>query len=647
MDKIWRLSAREEAVEHRLTAEVGVTPLVARLLAQRGITEPEAARRFLHPETEQRYHDPFLLLDMEKAVVRVEKAIAAGEEIAVYGDYDVDGITATTLLLRTLRRLGAKASYYIPVRQEGYGLHEEALRRLAKEGFSVVVTVDCGISAVEEVAMLRGSLDIVITDHHLPGTVLPPAVAVVNPHREGDTYPFSDLAGVGVAWKLCQALWQRLRGEEFTEDLELVALGTVADMVPLLDENRKLVREGLRCFSTTPLIGLAELIRSAGLDGQPITAGHIGFVLGPRLNAAGRLETAARGVELLLSDDRAKAALLAEELNAANAERKAVEQDILAQAEEQIASTDKEKARFLVVAGEGWHHGVIGLVASRLTERYYRPSVVISLENGVGKGSCRSIPGCNIFDALAACGDTLLQFGGHAMAAGLSVAEGNVNALRDGLEKFAALHLTPEDYVPVLTAAAELNPAALTLDLLDEIALLEPFGVGNPRPLFFGQEVTAQSCRLMGEAKNHLRFSVGETRVVGWRMGEEAPFVEAGSIDIAYETEINVWHGERFPQCRLAALREAASRRIFPDRDTLARVYRALKALAEEGKLAMDERKVALRCGVSMYTFSCACRIFTELGLMQRTENGWRIPPPPRQKLSLEDSDTFMHGTLA
>ncbi|MGP1470977.1 MAG: single-stranded-DNA-specific exonuclease RecJ [Schwartzia sp. (in: firmicutes)] len=647
MDKIWRLSAREEAVEHRLTAEVGVTPLVARLLAQRGITEPEAARRFLHPETEQRYHDPFLLLDMEKAVVRVEKAIAAGEEIAVYGDYDVDGITATTLLLRTLRRLGAKASYYIPVRQEGYGLHEEALRRLAKEGFSVVVTVDCGISAVEEVAMLRGSLDIVITDHHLPGTVLPPAVAVVNPHREGDTYPFSDLAGVGVAWKLCQALWQRLRGEEFTEDLELVALGTVADMVPLLDENRKLVREGLRCFSTTPLIGLAELIRSAGLDGQPITAGHIGFVLGPRLNAAGRLETAAKGVELLLSDDRAKAALLAEELNAANAERKAVEQDILAQAEEQIASTDKEKARFLVVAGEGWHHGVIGLVASRLTERYYRPSVVISLENGVGKGSCRSIPGCNIFDALAACGDTLLQFGGHAMAAGLSVAEGNVNALRDGLEKFAALHLTPEDYVPVLTAAAELNPAALTLDLLDEIALLEPFGVGNPRPLFFGQEVTAQSCRLMGEAKNHLRFSVGETRVVGWRMGEEAPFVEAGSIDIAYETEINVWHGERFPQCRLAALREAASRRIFPDRDTLARVYRALKALAEEGKLAMDERKVALRCGVSMYTFSCACRIFTELGLMQRTENGWRIPPPPRQKLSLEDSDTFMHGTLA
>ena len=251
MDKIWRLGAREEAVEHRLTAEVGVTPLVARLLAQRGITEPKAARRFLHPETEQRYHDPFLLLDMEKAVVRVEKAIAAGEKIAVYGDYDVDGITATTLLLRTLRRLGAKASYYIPVRQEGYGLHEEALRRLAKEGVSVVVTVDCGISAVEEVAMLHGSLDIVITDHHLPGTVLPPAVAVVNPHREGDTYPFSDLAGVGVAWKLCQALWQRLRGEEFTEDLELVALGTVADMVPLLDENRKLVREGLRCFSKT------------------------------------------------------------------------------------------------------------------------------------------------------------------------------------------------------------------------------------------------------------------------------------------------------------------------------------------------------------------------------------------------------------
>lgn len=647
MEKIWRIDETDEAAERRLAAAIGISPMVARLLLQRGIKEVEAARRFLYPETEQHYYDPFLLQDMDKAVARIEKAIAEDASIIVYGDYDVDGITSASLLVRALRRLGGKADYYIPTRQEGYGLHEDTLRRLAKEGVSLVVSVDCGISAIAEVEALQGALDIVITDHHLPGPVLPSAVAVVNPHRAGETYPFQDLAGVGVAWKLCQALWKKLRGEEFSEDLELVAMGTVADMVPLLDENRKLVREGLRRFASTSITGLAELIRVAGLEDQTVTAGSIGFILGPRLNAAGRLETASKGVELLLSEEREKAAALAESLDAANTERKAVEQEILAQAEAQLAAIDTEKARVLVVAGEGWHPGVIGLVASRLTEKYYRPSVAICLQDGVGKGSCRSIRGYNIFDALTACRETLLQFGGHAMAAGLSVAANHVDDLREGLEKFAAIHLTPEDYTPVLKAAAELNPAALTLDLLDEITLLEPFGVANPQPLFFCQDVTAEYVRRMGQAQNHLSCAVGGTRVVGWRMGDEVPLVEAGAIDIAYAAEINEWRGERYPQCRLSALREASSRRIFPDRDTLVAVYRALKTLSETEKLSCEAHQAARQCGVSMYTFSCACRIFTELGLIQRTEDGWRIPPPPRQKLSLEDSETFVRGTLA
>lgn len=646
MEKIWRIGEHNESAEKRLASAIGVTPLIARLLLQRGITSPEAARRFLHPEKEQTYYDPFLLQDMEKAVKRVEKAVANGEQILVYGDYDVDGITSSALLLRTLRRLGAKASYYIPTRQEGYGLHEETLHRFATANVSLVISVDCGISAIEEVTALQGELDIVITDHHLPGPVLPPAVAVVNPHRAGETYPFPDLAGVGVTWKLCQALWKKLRGKEFTEDLELVALGTVADMVPLLDENRKLVREGLRRLSATSIIGLAELLRVSGLDQQTVTAGSIGFILGPRLNAAGRLGTATKGADLLLSEDQESAAVLAEELNAANAERKAVEQEILAQAEAQLTAVDTKKARVLVVAGEGWHSGVIGLVASRLTEKYYRPSVVIHLQDGVGKGSCRSIPGYNIFDALTACRDTLLQFGGHAMAAGLSLAADNVEALRKGLENFAAAHLTPEDYIPVLEAAAEMNPAALTLDLLDEITQLEPFGIANPQPLFFCREVTADHFRLIGSEQNHLSFSVGGTRVVGWRMSEEAPLVEAGSIDIAYTAEINEWRGERYPQCRLSALREAVSRKIFPNREILVVVYRALKALSETGKLAADKRKVARQCGVSVYTLSCAFHIFMELGLIQRTEDSWRLLSPSQQKLSLKDSETFVRGTL-
>lgn len=642
MEKIWRVKEHDKEAEKQLAKAAGITPLVAGLLRQRGITEPESARRFLSPETKQAYYDPFLLQDMEKAVTRIEKALAGHERIIVYGDYDVDGITSTALLFRALQRLGADVGYYIPIRQEGYGLHSDILTRFADSGVSLVVSVDCGISAISEAAALAGKLDLVITDHHLPGDVLPDAVAVVNPHRAGEAYPYRELAGVGVAFKLCQALWKKMHGKEFTDDLELVAMGTVADMVPLLDENRKLVKEGLKRFKTTSILGLEELIRVSGLREQTVTAGNIGFVLAPRLNAAGRMENAAKGVELLLAKEREKAAALAEELNTANLERKAVEQDILAQAEAQLSNIDTEKARVLVVAGKGWHPGVIGLVASRLTEKYYRPSVVINLADGKGKGSCRSIPGYHLFDALTSCRDTLLQFGGHAMAAGLSVAADKIKALRDGLDSFAAEHLAPEDYQPVLEASEELDPSALTLEILDEIALLEPFGMGNPRPLFLSREIRADNYRLMGREQNHLGFEVGGVRAVGWRMGEDVALVQGGSFDMAYAAEINEWRGTRYPQCRILALREAASRRIFPDRNMLAAIYRSLRDMDKNGSLAVStHRQIAGQSGVSEYTLTCALRIFTELGLVRRTAEGWLLPPPPRQKLSLDASETF------
>ena len=482
---------------------------VAGFLVHRGLSDAAAARRFLYPETEQESYDPFLLRDMDKAVARICQAVEKKERIIVYGDYDVDGITATTVLVRCLRQLGADVSYYIPNRlTEGYGFKAEALRKIKDGGADLLVSVDCGISAVAEVAGIAAELDIVITDHHLPGPTLPAALAVVDPHRKDCTYPYEELAGVGVAFKLCQALWRELRQEEYEQDLELVALGTVADIVPLLDENRKFVKIGLQRMPHTAIVGLQALLAAADLKGKAITAGQVGFVVAPRLNAAGRVAAAAQGAELFLMEDPARAMELAAKLNVENSQRQELEHEILGEAEKQLRQIDTEKARVLVLAGEGWHPGVIGIVASRIVDRYYRPTVVIGIKDGIGKGSCRSIKGFHMYDALTASKDTLLGFGGHAMAAGLSVAADKIDALRASLDAFAAAHLSAEDYAPVLALEAELPPEAMDMKLLEDLAKLEPYGMGNPQPLFACFHI--QGCRAdaMGREKQHLKFEI-------------------------------------------------------------------------------------------------------------------------------------------
>ena len=359
MEKEWSLLPDTSARAVEFSQRIGTTPFTAALLLHRGITSDEEARAFLHPE-KQPFHDPFLMRDMEKAVSRIEQAIQAQERIVVYGDYDVDGITATSLLCRNLRQLGANAGYFIPHRQkDGYGLHKETLDEIIAGGAGLIVTVDCGISAVEEAAAAKDRVDLIITDHHLPGQELPKALAVIDPHRADCAYPDKNIAGVGVAFKLCQALWQKMRGKSFTGDLDIVALGTVADVVPLLGENRKIVQQGLRVLKKSKRPGIQALLAVTELQEKEITAGHIGFVLAPRLNAAGRLASALRGVELLLTEDGEEAQAIAEELDAANRERQAVEQEILQAAEKQIEEIDVKRAHVLVLHGEGWHPGVI------------------------------------------------------------------------------------------------------------------------------------------------------------------------------------------------------------------------------------------------------------------------------------------------
>lgn len=554
--KLWRV-APAGAAAARLAHDLDVSPVIAQVLVNRGFDDAAAARRFLRGGIET-LPDPFLMLGMERAVDRIGGALAAGERITVYGDYDVDGITATALLCRVLARLGGAVDYYIPERQsEGYGLNAAALDVLYEAGTRLVVTVDCGISAAAEIAAQAGRMDVVVTDHHQPGESLPPAFAVLNPKQAGCRYPDKELAGVGVAFKLCQALWRRLRedGALFAEYLDLVAVGTVADIVPLTGENRVLVKAGLERLAVTDNAGLKALMKEAGLAADKLDAGRVGFVIAPRLNAAGRLRHASAGVELLLTDDSGRAAELAAELEQENSRRQAVERELLAAAEEQLAGTEPAAQKVLVLAGEDWHPGVIGIVASRLLDRYYRPVVMISVRDGVGKGSCRSIAGFDIYGALEQCADLLVQFGGHKHAAGLTIAAENIDALRERLAALAAATLTADDYQPVLNIDSRVALAEVNAALIEQLACLAPYGMGNPSPVFVCEELAVTGVRPVGQEGRHLKLRVRREGtsgdVIGWDMGGLAERLNGdAAIDLAFVPEFNDWQGQRNVQFR-------------------------------------------------------------------------------------------------
>lgn len=652
MEKEWSLLPDVSARAVEFSQRIGTTPFTAALLLHRGLASDAEARNFLHPE-KQPFYDPFLMKDMEKAVSRIAQAIQAKERIVVYGDYDVDGITATSLLCRSLRQLGADVGYFIPHRQkDGYGLHKETLDEIIAAGAALIVTVDCGISAVEEAAEVKDKVDLIITDHHLPGKELPKAVAVIDPHRADCPYPDKNIAGVGVAFKLCQALWQKMRGKTFTGDLDIVALGTVADVVPLVGENRKIVQQGLRVLKKSKRLGIQALLAVTELKEKEITAGHIGFVLAPRLNAAGRLASALRGVELLLTEDAAEAQAIAEELDAANRERQAVEQEILQAAEKQIESIDIQKAPVLVLHGEGWHPGVIGIVASRIVERYYRPTVIIAEEDGVGKGSCRSIRGFHMFEALSACKEYLLGFGGHAQAAGLSLRSEDIAPFREALAAYATRVLAAEDFIPILDIELELAPDKISEKLMTEIKLLEPYGMGNPKPLFSSHGVRGSYAQRIGKEGQHLKFALDgvdeSIDVLAWGRGEAAPLVNRERIDIAYFPEYHVWREKRSLQLMLEDFRPARAEAKHPDRDALASVYRFLFARQKAAELPLDAEYLLAEYlrhfpVMGIFTFQKALQIFEELGILHAADGTYKFSAP-KERLDLYKSRIFREG---
>ncbi len=656
----WRIAEPHPEAAARLTA-AGYPCLVSAVLASRGIATAEEAAAFLEHEQRLTY-SPFLMADMDKAVERVQRALADHERIAVFGDYDVDGITATCILVDYLQSRGADVLHYIPRRiEDGYGLSVDAIEGLYRKGTRLLITVDCGITGVEEVDFANSlGMDVVVTDHHECKETLPRAVAVVDPHRPDCSYPFKHLAGCGVALKLALALGGPDREEAlFSRYCTLAAIGTVADVMQMSGENRTIVSRGLAAIEHSDFIGLHALLKEAGLAGREITSVQIGFVLAPRINAAGRMGAADKAAELLLCTDPAEAERMARELCALNRERQNVEQTIYSQAEEMIARLPDRDRSALVLESSRWHQGVVGIVASRLSEKYSRPSFMIHLNGDTGKGSCRSWGGFNLFAALENCKDLLLGFGGHELAAGFTIEEANIPAFRERMNDYARSFQGGAAPVSVLDVdVAITHPSAVTLEELEALSALEPYGSGNARPVFCLLGATLLRTQNVGRNRHlKLRLGKGSAQFDGIffsTVAEDCGCRPGDRVDAAFYLQVNEFRGSRTVQLQMVDLRPSLrpsgreqeslalaeqcaarqpisardARRLLPTREQFAAAWRFLERTVPEGGLTTGYlpllRTLAAELGkAEPFPRAALClAVFAERGLLTLERQG-------------------------
>lgn len=665
LDTLWHVRPTDARLVTEIAEELGVRSVTAQVLVSRGASSPGEARLMMSPAHIQ-LHSPWDLPDMESAVQRLLTAVKTEEKVTVYGDYDVDGQTATAVVLLGLRRLRVDVDYYIPGRlDEGYGLNAAAVTEIAERRGGLLITVDCGTTSADEVALAeRLGMQCVVTDHHEIAGVPAPALALVNPKRSDSEYPFSHLAGVGVAYKLMNALAECLGKPQLVADLvDIVALGTIADVVPLCDENRVFAYQGLQKLNTGPTPGLAALAAVAKLVPGQIESHHVAFQLAPRLNAGGRMAEASVGVEMLLAPSLAAATAAAKTLDAANRERQRVEESVLAVA---VRKAEQQGAApVLVVDGEGWHPGVIGIVASRLVELYAKPAFVISFEGEMGTGSGRSLPGFNLAQALDASGALLERYGGHAMAAGLTVRSANLGELRSALSTAAYSQLGESGRVtPRLDIDACVSLDDLELELVQEMGQLGPFGYGNPTPVLICENVLPVDVQLVGRQREHLRLALaaGRSRLtaMGFRMGDQAADAHA-PLDLAFSLAVNEWQGRRSLQLRLKAMRRrsvprktavevaatsetedelAQAAADWPDRNGLVRAYQAMARQSSRDDGALDVERLSQETGLSRSGVETALRVFEELGLVSPRPHRF-LPPRPGLKLDLRSSVSY------
>jgi single-stranded-DNA-specific exonuclease len=564
MKLLWQHLPCDDGQTATIAAALNLHPTVARLLCQRGLGEAEVASRFLNPSLDH-LHDPFLLTDLATAVDRLERAIAQKERIAIHGDYDVDGITSTVILRRALEMLGGEVVHFIPERiRDGYGLQPAAIERLHAEGVHLIVSVDCGIRGTDAARRARDlGVDLIITDHHEPEDTLPPALAVINPKRHDCRYPDKNLAGVGVALKLVQALCVRAdRARWLPAFVKIAAIGTLADVVPLVGENRVIAKLGLAGLSTSRhTVGLRALLEAAGLLGRTVDSYQVSFILAPRVNAAGRMSTPDIATRLLLATDEGlagEARALAQQLNEENLRRQQEEADLVVQARKAIETDPAIGAHnVLVVGGDGWHRGVIGIAASKLVDAYHKPAIVLSIDGEIAHGSCRSIPDFDMLDALERCSDALLRFGGHRQAAGLTMEAVRVPEFRDRINRHADAVLEPDQLRPRLRIDGALNLKHITQDLVSGLDSLAPFGLANPRPVFHAMPVEiVDGPRPLKD--RHLKMTFRQDgrsfRAIAWRAAERAAFLteHRAGVNLAFSLEQNQFQGETYLELSVA-----------------------------------------------------------------------------------------------
>jgi single-stranded-DNA-specific exonuclease len=564
---VWQHLPCDDGQAATLAAALSVHPTVARLLCLRGLQDAESAQRFLNPSLEH-LHDPYRLTGMSVAVARIEEALARKERIAIHGDYDVDGITSTVILRRALELLGGEVTHFIPERlRDGYGLQPAAVDRLHADGVRLIVSVDCGIRSAEAARRARElGVDLIVTDHHEPDGELPLALAVINPKRHDCSYPDKFLAGVGVALKVVQALCTRAgRTRWLPGFVKIAAIGTLADVVPLVGENRVIARLGLASLSRGPhTIGLRSLLDCCGLIGKTIDSYQVAFMLAPRVNAAGRMSTPDIATRLLLATDEAlseEARTLAQQLNDENLKRQQEEAELVAQARKAIDTDPAVGAHnVLVVGGEGWHRGVIGIVASKLVDSYHKPSIVLSIDGEIAHGSCRSIPDFDMLGALERCADLFIRFGGHKQAAGLTMEAARVGEFRQRINTWADEVIEPDQLRPRLRIDAPLHLKAITHDLVRGLDAMGPFGMGNPRPVFHAAPVEiVDGPRSLKE--RHLKMTFAQDgrrfRAIAWRAAERADFLEKhrSGVNLAFSLERNEFQGETYLELSVADFR--------------------------------------------------------------------------------------------
>ncbi len=592
---IWEVKSYDNKMAEAINRELGISPLCAGLLIQRGIKTPEQARYFLNAELKD-LHDTFSLTGIGPAVDRIKQAIAGGQKIVVYGDYDVDGICSIVLLKQCLEMLGASIDYYVPDRfSEGYGLNMQAVEELSSSGCNLLISVDCGITSIAEVERaLSLGMDVIISDHHTPGQELPAAI-IINP-KLGSSPELAELCGAGVVFKLCQALCPDYALDKRSSWLEMAALATVADIVPLSGENRILVKYGLMKLPLTNNIGLQALIKESGLEGKKLSSWHIGFVLAPRLNSAGRMENAGKSIELLLTNDVAKAGELAAYLCHLNQQRRMTEQTIYQEALLQVEKTvNLEEEMVLVLGEEGWHPGVTGIVASRLCAKYQRPAILINWEGDLGKGSCRSLPGLNIYQALSACSSHLIQYGGHRAAAGLSIHKEHFYNFRQAMNQWVEDNISREEFIPRLLVDAEVEPDDISDDFLQELQQLEPFGEGNPEPRFVIRGVEVESANLIGKEQEHFKAKLAEMgiEIIAFNRSDfiKQP-LHTCLQDILFEPGENEFRGIKRLQLKLSDMKNS----YLPDNAVVGPGIELFQALNRSSKEIQGGRPVVFIC---------------------------------------------------